>query len=248
MVKSLYHVLLLTLAINFLAVAGGVGWLWNDGRLGKEQVAQIKQILYPPPAPPSVDADAPADPTTQPAGMKLEDLLAKAAGRTAAEQVEFLQQSFDAQAAQLDRRQRELLDLQRQIDLAKGQLATDRAKLAAGQQKLLADQQLQEKLANDKGFQDSLNLYQTMPSRQVKGVFMTLEDEVVVRYLQAMPPRTASKIVKEFKTPDEVARIRRVLERMRQSPPPAESASQEQRTSPASPSDQGGRQAAAAGP
>jgi len=236
MIKTLYNVVLLTLAINFLAIAGGMGWLWKDGRLGKEQIARIKEVLYPAPTP--VEPEDTGDPTTHPS-IRLEDLLAKASGRTAAEQVEFLQQSFDAQSAQLDRRHRELLDLQRQIDLAKSQLTADRAKLAAGQQKLQDEQQLQQKLATDKGFQDSLNLYQTMPSKQVKGVFMSLDDEIVVRYLQAMPPRTASKIIKEFKTPDETIRIQRVLERMRQSSPPAESAKQQPAPDPE------GRQAAA---
>jgi hypothetical protein len=36
-----------------------------------------------------------------------------------------------------------------------------------------------------------------------------------------MPPRTSSKVVKEFKSPDEVARIQRVLEKIRQAPPAA---------------------------
>jgi hypothetical protein len=253
MIKNLYHVLLLTLAINFLALAGGVGWLYKDGRLGQEQVAQIKQILYPPAVPPPADAEP--DPTTRPA-IDLEALLAKASGRTAAEQVEFLQQSFDAQTAQLDRRYRELLDLQRQIELAKQHLAADRANLAAGEQKLRDEQQLQEKLASDKGFQDSLSLYQTMPAKQVKQVFMSLDDETVVRYLQAMAPRTASKIVKEFRTPEETARVQRVLERMRQqtqqqqaTQAPAESAGISNTSPPtAAAPGQGGRQANVAGP
>jgi hypothetical protein len=45
---------------------------------------------------------------------------------------------------------------------------------------------------------------------------MDMPDEAAARFLQAMPPRTATKIVKEFKTPAEVARINRVLERVRQ--------------------------------
>ena len=103
-----------------------------------------------------------------------------------------------------------------------GQTADSRptgSKLAKGEQALETEQQLQQKLATDKGFQDSLSLYQTLPGKQVKTIFMGLDDETVVRYLQAMPPRTSAKIVKEFKSPDETDRIQRVLERMRQSQP-----------------------------
>jgi hypothetical protein len=71
-------------------------------------------------------------------------------------------------------------------------------------------------LADDKGFQDSLALYNTMPGKQVKTIFMSLDDATVQQYLQSMTPRSAGRIVKEFKTPEETARIERVLERMRQ--------------------------------
>jgi hypothetical protein len=44
---------------------------------------------------------------------------------------------------------------------------------------------------------------------------MTLDDDVVVRYLQAMEPRIAGGILKEFKTPDETSRAQSLLEKMR---------------------------------
>ena len=55
-----------------------------------------------------------------------------------------------------------------------------------------------------------------MPPKQVKQIFATLDDQTVVNFLQAMEPRTAAKIIKEFKTDDEVARMQKVLEKMRQ--------------------------------
>jgi flagellar motility protein MotE (MotC chaperone) len=218
MIKRLFLAIALLLAINFLAIAGGVGWLWKGGKLGKDQVAQIKEILFPPP--PKAEEvkleEESVDATTQPS-VKLEELLAKASGRTAVEQVEFLQQAFDAQRNELDRRYRELQDLQRQVDIAKQKLADDRTAHEAKEKQLASQQQVQTKQTDDKGFQDSLALYQSMPSKQVKSVFMGLDDETLVRYLQAMQPRQASRIIKEFKTPDETARIQRVLEKMRNS-------------------------------
>ncbi len=218
MVKKLAQAVVLMLALNFIALAGGAGWLWKGGHLGKDQVARIKEILFPPPAKPEVVKldETTSGPSTQPS-VKLEELLAKASGRSAIEQVEFIQQAFDAQRSELDRRYRELQDMQRQVDIAKAQLSTDRTAHELKDKKLAEQTQSQQKLAGDKGFQDSLSLYQSMPGKQVKTVFMGLDDETMVRYLQAMQPRQASRIIKEFKTPDETARIQRVLERMRQS-------------------------------
>ena len=214
--KKLFTVLLLTLSLNFLVVAGGVGWLAQTKKLNKESIAKIKEILFPPPVE-EVPATQPVaiDPTTQPT-LRLEELLAKKSGQTATEQVQFIQQAFDSQSAVLDRRQRELLDQQGTIARAKAQLAKDREEVERQRQDLSDKQAQATKLADDKGFQDSLALYNTMPGKQVKTIFMTLDDATIQQYLQAMNPRNAGKIVKEFKSPEETARIQKVLERMRQ--------------------------------
>ncbi len=213
--KQLWNILVLTFALNFLLIVGGIGYLVYDQRLTQETVTQIREILYPPP--PSLEqeqdstSETPAEPT-----LILDDLLAEYTGFSAAQTVEQVQHRFDAQLAQLERRHQELRDLQAQIDLAQRQLAIDRENLAKQEQALRLEQEEQLRLQNDKGFQDSLALYQTMPAKQVKEVFKGLDDSTIIRYLQAMQPRTAARIVKEFKTPDEISRIQRILEQMRQ--------------------------------
>ena len=57
-----------------------------------------------------------------------------------------------------------------------------------------------------------------MPGRQVKGVFMSMDEALAAQYLDAMQPRTAAKILKEFKSADEVDRMKRILDKMRHSP------------------------------
>lgn len=213
--KRLWDVLVLTLAVNFLLAAGAVGWLYQSGRLDRPRVAQIKELLFPPPAPATPTTQpAGSDPTTRPA-VQLDELLARHSNLPAGQQVDFIRQTFDAQMAQLDRRTRELGDLKSQIDLANAKLAADRAALDADRKKLTADQEQAKKLATDQGFQDSLNLYNTMPSRQVKTIFMSLTDDAMLQYLRAMDSRSAAKVIKEFKTPEELDRVQRILERMR---------------------------------
>jgi flagellar motility protein MotE (MotC chaperone) len=119
--------------------------------------------------------------------------------------------------AQIDRRQRELADLQRQVDAATQQIQRDRAALGEDRQRLEAEKQQAARLQNDQGFQETLELYNTMSGKQVKTIFMTLDDKTMMQYLQAMQPRTAARIIKEFKTPEEVDRVHQVMEKMRQS-------------------------------
>jgi flagellar motility protein MotE (MotC chaperone) len=212
--KKLWNVFVLTLALNFLAAAVGVGYLYNDGRIDRKRIDAIKALLYPPPATQPA-ASQPAEEAAREPVLKLGELLEQKSGLSVSEQLSFLQQTFDARMAELDRRQRELEDLQRQVDMANSTLARDRTALEEEKRQLAEREQLAARLAGDKGFQDGLKLYQSMPARQAKQAFMTMDDETVKRYLQAMEPRGAAKIVREFKTPDELQRIQRVIEQMR---------------------------------
>ncbi len=213
--KKILNLLVILLAIHFLAVVAGALWLVQTGHVDSDRFAQVKQIVFPPPPPPTTAPLAtPDDPTTRPTA-RLDELLAKQTGRTAAEQVDFIQHTFDAQLARIDRRERELVALQRQIDLAKAQVTRDRATLDTEQRQLAAREAQAVKLQSDQGFQDSLDLYKAMPAKQVKTIFMGLDDSTIISYLQAMEPRTASKILKEFKTADEISRIELIMEKMR---------------------------------
>lgn len=216
--KRLWDLLVLTLAMNFLLLAGAVGWLYQSGRLNKDRVGKVKEVLFPPTTQPAATTQPTTDPATA-SREQLDALLAQHAGLPAGQQVEFIRQTFDAQMAELDRRTRELADLKTQIDMANAKLAADRAALDADRKRLTDEQDRAKKLAADEGFQESLDLYSSLPARQVKSIFLTLNDDAVLQYLKAMDSGTAGKIIKEFKTPDELDRVQRILERMRKGSP-----------------------------
>jgi flagellar motility protein MotE (MotC chaperone) len=214
--KKILSVLTLTLAMNFLALAGGIGWLVMSGKLDREKIALIRELLFPapPPAPEVLTTQPTTRPTSGPSAQ-LDELLAKYSGRRVDEQVELVQQSIDAQAAALDRRSRELDHLMAQILREKSELTRKSTDIDAERKRLADREQQQIAQASDKGFQDSLKLYTSMPPKNAKSAFMSMPDEAVARYLQSMSPRTATKIIKEFKSPDEMDRINRVMERLR---------------------------------
>jgi flagellar motility protein MotE (MotC chaperone) len=217
-VKKLFTVIAFALALNFLAVAGGVAYLWQTKRLDREKVHAIREMVFPPASDATTKPSAEfSDAATQPApsSLKLDELLAQHANRPAAEQVQLLQRTFDSRLAQVDMREREVRNLQDLVANAERKLKADRETLEQERAALETREQESARLAGDKGFQDSLQLYGTMKPKQVKDVFAGLSDEVVVRYLRAMPPRQATKILAEFKTPAELDRVKVLMERVR---------------------------------
>ncbi|MDB5295702.1 MAG: hypothetical protein JWO31_1685 [Phycisphaerales bacterium] len=217
--KKIVTVLVLTLAANFVAVVGAVGWMFASGKLDRAKAAAVRELVFAPatqPADPAATQPAATQPTSRPAGERLDDLLTKYAGRRAGEQAELIQQAIDAQAAALDRRARDLDSLNGQVLREKEELARKSSQLDADRARLVDEQKQQAAQDTDKGFKDSLKLYDAMAGKQVKSAFMGLPDDAVVRYLRAMTPRNATRIIKEFKTPDEQARINRILYRMRE--------------------------------
>jgi flagellar motility protein MotE (MotC chaperone) len=211
------NVVLWVLALNFLAAAGGVGYLVAAKKLDREKVLAIRQVIAGPKPEPAMQ------PATQPTAQilpdetpitRLEAVLAQAAGRPAVEQSQIVQTAFDTQSAMLERRQREIEDQQRQLPKARDEFDAARKNFLQEQTQLTASKEEQARLAEDKGFQDTLALYQSMPPKKTKTLLMLMSDEVVVRYLQSMEPRQAGSILKEFKTPEEVTRAQAILEKM----------------------------------
>lgn len=214
--RKLVHILLILLALHFVAVMAAVAYLVTTGKLNRETATAIRDVLFPPPAP-----EPTTRPTTQPAAppptplLRLEELLARQAGRPATEQVETIRGAFDDQMSLLERRYRELQDLQRQVELARSQLEIDRASLAEREKSLAEREARRSEQEQSEGFQAELQLLTSMPAQQAKRVLMSMDEELAARYVQAMPARAATRILREFKTAEEATRMQSVLERIR---------------------------------
>ena len=216
--KKLFGVLVLTLAFNFVLATCGIAYLLKTGALTKEKITSIKAVLYPATTQvaPETEKNTP-DATTQPT-LRLEELLAKVSSQPAGAQVEFMQRTFDAQMAQLDRRDQEIQRNAAEARAALKKATEERDRLTALQKKLDEREKALTTQVTDKGFEDSLALYNSMPPKQVKDVFATLDDATATKYLRAMEPARAAKIFKEFKTPQETERVQRIMEMIRQPP------------------------------
>ncbi len=79
--RRLWNVLVLALAVNFLALCGGAAWLYRTGHVDHQKAMAIKDILFPTTAPATQPSESTA--TTRPSA-RLDELLAKHAGIPAA--------------------------------------------------------------------------------------------------------------------------------------------------------------------
>jgi flagellar motility protein MotE (MotC chaperone) len=213
--KKLFQTLVLTLAFNFVLAACGIAYLFKTGALTHDKVTAIKAVLYPATTQAAEPEKTSAEAATQPT-LRLEELLAKVSSRPAGEQVEFLQRTFDTQMAELDRRAQEVARNAAEAKAALQNAADERARLLAMQKKLDERERALTTQVQDKGFEDSLNLYNSMTPKQVKDAFAGLDDPTATKYLRAMDPARAAKIFKEFKTPQEIERVQRVMDLIRQ--------------------------------
>lgn len=220
LLKKLALALMIVLAINFVAVVGTGAYLFGTGVLSKEKLGEITKVMYPEPtSQPATQPATSGDATTQPI-MRIDEFLGATAGKTAAEQLAFMQSAFDRQMALLDRQRQELFDLRRQVELARSQFLKEKAALDDREKRVAARETTMNSQVVDKGFTETLKLYNAMPTKQVKDIFAQLEDETVVRYLQAMDARRASRVLGEFKTPEELKRAQALLEMMRKKDAP----------------------------
>ena len=217
LMKKLLNILMITLGLNFLAAAGGIAYLFKTGALTKEKVTAIKIMLGPATTQAVDEKKDQIDAATQPT-IKLEELLAKVSGRPAGEQVEFMQRTFDTQMAQLDRRFQELSAQKNEITLDRKRQDDRQTKLDKLQKQLEDRDQASARDAQDKGFADTLALYDSMTTRQVKDAFAGLDDATATKFLRAMESSRAAKILKEFKTTAEAERVGRLIALIRGQP------------------------------
>ena len=213
LIKRIFTAGTLVLALNFLALVAVAGWAWGRYELSGEKLQAAMEVIEPHESPEAVVLEeAPEEPS---ALEHLESILGVDHGADAHESPEAVAEALAGQFDELDRRYRELHDLRTQLTLATTAVVEDRRAVTASAEQLQERADEAQTLAEDEGFKQTLALYSGLPPKQVKDLFLTLDQPTVVRYLSAMNGRKANKILKEFKRPDEQTFIRAVLEEMR---------------------------------
>jgi len=221
--KKLFSFIMMIFLLNLLAAAGIVGYLLATGRLDKPKALVISDLLRHPGTPADLRTHvaeilvphATTAPATGPASRPATALGDTPA--TAEERIDFARQAMEQERLRLDaekqnlRHEHELLErLQAKIDADRKKVEDDRK---AFEQSVVQS----ATKGNQEAFARTLALYDELKPKQLKDLFMPpASPEEVAKYLAAMEPERAAKIISEFKTDPEKQQIGLVLKRLRE--------------------------------
>lgn len=220
--KTLFAVISILAILHVLAALGFVGWMVATERVDRERLEKIQTIFEK--SVPDAKAEAAKQQKIDDAATEQAARLAALQGRSAGpesitQRLVAEQQRNEITLRQIERTREEVESLQRNLQLAQKRVEDQYAQLMDEKKQL--EQRLAEieKQRNDEGFKKAVELYESLPSKQTKSMFMTLlrnnQIDQVVAYMEAMEPRKAAGVLKEFKTPDEIAKAVELTEQLR---------------------------------
>lgn len=201
MLKRFYHVLAWLAVANLFAVGGLVGYLFASGKLNPERMEQIAVVLRGEFPKPQVQTTQPAKQEEKPQTSREE--LARLEARK-----RFYMLISERQQRDLEDRntlsQSIQLDVNRQLE-----------KIESKEQEFTKQKQEAQKVAEQNGFQQTLDIYSEMDPKLAKDVLRThFKDADAVRVLMQMDTGRRKRIVNSCKTDEEKAWISRMLMQM----------------------------------
>lgn len=226
--KATWNAVAILLLLHLLAAIGFVAWLVQDGRLDRERLVRVKQMFAT-----TIEQEREADEREATAQASAQTQQARDAwlasvrsgpmdfeSHLAADQAQSDLAEHHRQRFEQDRRAwlEQMARLQERVETLQAQLSREREQFAQQKQRE-ADQ------ADSDGFKKALDLYERSKPRQVKQMFMDLIDQgkldQVVTFIEAMQPRKATALLKQFKTPEEIGIATQIMQIIRARAPQA---------------------------
>lgn len=221
--KAFWNALAIVLVINMLLVLGGIGYLRMTGRLNADRVRAVAAVFRT-----TIEEEQARElQAAEESAIRAERERRQFHQQKVAdgpvstrEQIGRDQEAEELALLQVQRLREEIRALQRQLETARRALAAQKADQeakAAAWEASIADELARRE---NEDFQKTILLYQQVKPRQAKDMFLQLIAEgrrsQVVEYLAAMQSRKAAAVLKEFKTPEELAVASDLLEQLRQ--------------------------------
>lgn len=217
--KSLWNVVSFLAVVNLLALVIVGLWLWKSHRLDGARVADIRQLL----AVPIQDAQAEHVQSLRDAEQErlreAEELRKERPPMDSASQI----QRTTRIAMQEDQARRRLADekqtLLDELALATESVDVERAEFERERKAWETAVRGDRTQKSDEQFMQAVRQYEQVSPKQGKRMIMELvasaQMDQAVAYLDAMNMRAASKILKEFKTDEEIKLATELLEKLR---------------------------------
>ncbi|MHC4993518.1 MAG: MotE family protein [Planctomycetota bacterium] len=216
--KLAWIVFLNLLFIHVLGLVGFGGWLYFTGRIDVERIqATVDQYTVTIAeerrlAEETADADA-----LRLAAAEREVKVANIG--SADERLQRQLESEELQRRSLERTAKDIESLQQNLQLLQVRFVEREAELKALSEELDRRKRAWADQINDEGFKKQIELYETIPAKQTKDMFGALmnrgQTDEVVAFLEAMEPRKAASVLKEFKSPTEIAQAVELTQSLR---------------------------------
>ena len=197
-------IILSTLALaNMLALAVVVGWLASTDRLSRERIDAVREIFVQTAAQEEVNE---ADMVRQAEEAAVLAEVERKKGLpplTAEQRLDLVREDADLTQQRTERTRRETQDLINTLMVQQSRLQQERVQLTAEREAFESMRAKITALEGSEQFQKALKIYQTIKPDVASAMLMELvnrnEIDQIVAYFNAMPPRTASRIITELK-------------------------------------------------
>lgn len=195
--KRLFTLFSILAIVHLSALAGLAGYAWSRGWLTRDRVLRAAAVIQGQEELASGSSDG-TGPEAEPP-------------RSAGEQIQRNVESEERVRIELSRREREIKDGWKLLELGRLALLHEKEAHEATQERFAAQRESQAKQAGDSGVQKELEILSGIKPKEAKELLKLKEDADVVRVLMAMETRKARKIVSACKTSEERSWIERVL-------------------------------------
>jgi uncharacterized 2Fe-2S/4Fe-4S cluster protein (DUF4445 family) len=223
--KKLMNFVMLLCLLNVLMAGGLVGFLLGTGRLNSAKARTIVDLVRHQGTPPKLReqvydilepatkaASGPASQGSTTAGESAGDHPAA----SAEDRLTFARQAMEQERIALETQAQDLRHRQELLVTLQTDIQDKLAKIEAAKKDSEPKAATAESQAKAESFQKSLDLYAELKPKQIKDIFVDEKDvNLTAKYLGAMDPSFAAKIIGEFKTDDEKKFLDAVLDHIR---------------------------------
>ncbi|MFW6058566.1 MAG: hypothetical protein ACODAQ_00205 [Phycisphaeraceae bacterium] len=222
MTRSMITSIVLLLALHFVALGGVIGWLGATDRLSEERARRVVEMFTL-----TVEEEAQREAEREAREQAERDKAREAARleavaegpQTLQDRLAAEQRADDLAMHRVERLQRETEDLRQQIERAKKLINDQKQQLQDDRERFEQTVEERNERRASEQFQQTVQMYEQLRPDQAKRMFQQLlnqgETDLVVDYLAEMQLRTASKILQEFETPQEIEQATTLLEQLR---------------------------------
>jgi len=221
-IKALGIAVVIVLIVNLLAMLGVVGWLGATDRLNRERIDAVVAMFEPTIAEEQAAAeDAAKAAESAEAEAREEARLASAATGVPSldERLRTRNVSEDLLSEAMARMRAERQAIERRLNTSEQVITKLRDELEAERERFTDFVENQRAQQLDEDFKQAVSFYEQLTAKQAKASFEQLvaagEEDEVIDYLAAMQMRKAGAVLREFKTPEEVALATQLLSRLR---------------------------------